>query len=274
MNFKTFIFFFLFPFSLAQAQSLCHADECPVTEEVFDQTMDRFRNLYPRVRFITPWDDDRPQAAASFRRLIVSGGFARKNDINVGGLITVTCHEVGHALFSLNEGEADDFATRECMPFYYEGLNNLQVAQNFKQISPEAMSLCDNEFNPAASAICQRIFVGAINAAQADANRCVSRMESLIDQVTNSNQQFFRIQEFYYRCLRTIVSIDSPSLTRTRLLSGARETLNRLLTPLDFNEKDQRIVERAYSAHNSPLCRLQTLIDGVFAPQPPPCWFR
>lgn len=255
----------------AQAQS-CFAEECSVTEQSYNQSMDRIRDMYPGLTVISDWDEDRPQAFASFRRMVVSGGFARKNDITLGGLITVSCHEVGHAMFRLNEGEADYFASKICMKDYFNDRSETVVKQ-YVSLSNDLLQECQSVFDGDEAYRCVRIAVSSQNAAQADANRCIDRMEDLLSQLETSTQQQINVPNFYFRCLRTEVDVVSTNFQKNRLQTKAENTLEDLLNgPLGFFEKDQRVVTQSYSQHNSPRCRIQTLMHGNFDLPEPRCW--
>ena len=93
--------------TLFSFKSFAVQEDGQVDRSTYEATMDKFRTMYPSLSVVADWNEERPQAFANFKRMTVSGGFARKSDISLGGLIAVSCHEVGHALFSLNEGEAD-----------------------------------------------------------------------------------------------------------------------------------------------------------------------
>ena len=71
----------------------CQVETCSVDAQNYAKMFEKLENLYPRVLFDYRWSDNRVIAAASRLRVTVTGGFARKEGLNLGGLITVACHE-------------------------------------------------------------------------------------------------------------------------------------------------------------------------------------
>ncbi|MCJ8277826.1 MAG: hypothetical protein HRT44_01520 [Bdellovibrionales bacterium] len=275
MSFKInlIIFSLLFSFNI-YAQDNYYKEECAVTKASFDQTFDHFRQMHPNLIIINDWNDDDPKAFASFMRLVVSGGFARKNDISLGGLITVACHEIGHAQYSHNEGEADEFSTRVCMKKFFKDEDHIQTVELYKTLTPDMLQFCDDSFSSRKeSALCLRLLVSSFNASSAGRNRCLDRLNDLKNELPDSPDQVITVPNFYYRCLRTDSQFDQPRARVSRILEALSISEDKLLNDWLPITEENRIFNTPYSRHNSPVCRQQTFLHGILDIEAPTCWY-
>lgn len=251
--------------SFVYAQSPdCTEMERPVTEQCFFTYQDQFENFYPQLRFRFLWQEDQPQAFASGNLVVLTGGFARKKDLTQGGFLTVLCHEVGHAGFGFHEGEADDFAARFCIPKYIDThLENAPIE------SPKTVqSFCEqqDELSPDQ---CELSVSMLYNAANADRSRCLKNLKGLEAQtISQWNLQGF-VPNQYHRCLLT--SQRYP-IIGDLLTDVVDEVISIIEEPVSLFNKDQRQVSQEYSRHNSPQCRMDTLLAGALDLDRPRCW--
>jgi|GEM_PF-2569483 len=265
------VFLLLFSVELSSAAGQgCTSGSCVVTQLDYENMMTNFRELYGDLRVTAVWSENRPQAFARRGELVVSGGFARKSDISLGGLLIVTCHEVGHALFSHNEGEADYFATQKCLKAYFNSFKG-EMRLLVKQAPQRVVSFCGLQ-SELSQEVCKAGLVASQNAAQADANRCVERLERLKADVEGVDVESVQVEEFHFRCLRAAPGVVSPVFEKQALLEAATDSLSVLSPVIDHFVEDQRIVRVPYGQHNSPLCRMNTLREGLFDRPEPLCW--
>ncbi len=272
--FKVIAINLLFTLS-AHSASNCSLETCPVTQKTFDTTINRLKNIYPTIRFQSRWSDNSIQASARFRQIFLSGGFARKEGINLGGFITVACHEVGHALLSLSEGEADYFASSDCMKKFFNLNLEPDLINSYLDSNFEMASLCNEVFTTNKDiAQCIRIAISSKNAANLGRKRCITRMDQLQENTLRSSRSTISISNFYMRCLRTDPNVSNVRFPRNELLNILLDVSLDLKEELDFFSSDSRIVTRTYRSHNSPACRMQTLRHGNLFKEKPSCWFK
>jgi hypothetical protein len=255
----------------------CSFETCPVNKETFEASIKRLKTLYPSLRFQSKWSDNRILASATvaLKRINLSGGFARKKGINLGGFITVACHEVGHALLGLSEGEADYFSTSDCMKKYFELEEGPRVVESYQADYSKIQESCRYTFTTAQEiAQCIRIGLSSKNAANLGRKRCLSRVQELRQNVTDSRRSSQRVKNFYLRCLRTSPDMDQERFERKELLDLIFDVESTLQSELSFLASDERIVKSTYRSHNSPACRMQTLRNGNLLYAKPACWFK
>lgn len=270
-----FISCFIFFYSSQTVAEDCQFETCSMTEQSFNNVIARLKKLYPTLRYQTRWSDDSIIAAARGKTILLSGGFARKEGLNLGGFITVACHEVGHALLGLSEGEADYFASSDCMKKYFDFDDNQSIVASYDRPPYGVIESCQNTYSSGEElARCIRIAVSTINAANLGRKRCISRMADFKKMVEQSSRSFIAIDNFYYRCLRTDVALTSTRVRREELLLLIDRVAAVLEDNIVYQVDDTRVVRRTYRSHNSPACRMQTLRHGNLGLSEPACWHR
>lgn len=243
----------------------CKNMDSIVTEDCFYTYEEQFQNLHPNLFFNFDWNEDQPQAFAQGRRVVLSGGFARKVDLTQGGFLTVLCHEVGHAGFGFNEGEADDYASRVCVPDYVNQF--LSETEQKVSLAIENFCLDQNRLN---FKECKASISMLNNAANADRSRCLKNLLG-VDEAQLIRWSFFNsAPNMFHRCLLT--SENYPSFNLNTLRDILNEVILQLETPLSLFISDPRVVSRDYSLHNSPQCRMDTFLAGALGLDRPRCW--
>jgi len=240
----------------------------PVTKECYQVVQEQFKAENQSYFFEFNWDEERPVAFAVSiaRSLIVSGGMARGEGLNLGGFVTIVCHELGHLKFQYTEGEADYYATNICLPAYIEKFINVKEHITDERVANFCQSLDSLSFD-----YCILISSMFNNAAEFNRLFCVEKVKNLdpseVLKKLNSNKS---TKQKHQSCLLT--SQDYPKIQRGSIESIIIQTQQKLNFKLSFNNKDQRRVTKEYKSHNSPQCRIDTFIAGLLGQAKPRCW--
>jgi len=254
----------MFSFYLAQASD-CKNMDAPVSQECFQKYESQFQDIHTDLNFSFDWLEERPQAFASGRKVVLSGGFARKEDLTQGGFLTVLCHEVGHAGFGFHEGEADDYASRICVPNYVKKF----FPYTTKTQSLALLNFCSNQESLVFSE-CVTIISMLSNAANADRTRCLKNLKTVTNLNLRTWASLNNVPNTYHRCL--LSSNDYPSFAFEALRAIHQNLISNLKEPLNYLIMDARQVEIEYRRHNSPQCRMDTFLAGALELDRPRCW--
>jgi hypothetical protein len=135
-----------------------------MTEATFKETIANVAKIYEsqfqsqglRLRATGNWQSSMVNGVAREkgrdRLVIIYGGFARHELVDVDELVLVTCHEIGHHLggapvaspWASSEAQADYFATSKCTRLYFE---KYPKAINRSQVSSIVQNKCDSSFS-------------------------------------------------------------------------------------------------------------------------------
>ena len=154
-----------------------------MTEEVFNQTIDRVENVYKpivrdlggRLQVIRKWSDGTVNAYAqrsgSTYKVSMFGGLARHATITPDGFAMVVCHEIGHHIggapkkggwfggssWASNEGQADYWGAMKCMRRVFKDDNNEQIVASMTIPELVKKQCADNFTTDDEQFLCQRV---------------------------------------------------------------------------------------------------------------------
>lgn len=257
--------------------NLCRQEWCPITQENYTYLSEKFAEMYPQISWEMEWDEKREKAEHYLGTIKITGGFAR-NPLheNLGSLMTIICHEIGHAVHDYTEGEADYFATNICLKKYFSSSNdkNDLIALQYTTAPASIKSTCLKSFaNYSDQLLCLRVSSSSYSAASFSAKHCSQKLLYLHHQFAQKNKDPLVLSDKNLRCLREEASITSHRFKKSYLLDLAASLSDKLSEPLNFLVEDIRVVNTTYHQHNSPSCRMYTFRNGVLNLPRPNCWY-
>lgn len=139
----------------------------------YEKTQEQKRSIEINNDWIKPYFTAWASQENSLYFINFWGGLARIPEMNSHAWVFTVCHELGHILagepripidsmrWASAEGMSDHFATTECMPRYYQAVNNLKSP--VKNLSISELNICKKRYSDKKSQeICENILSGGV----------------------------------------------------------------------------------------------------------------